>query len=659
MNRDPMTLNLPLSVGKEKRSIKSLVRMHLVILTALALSLNAIPVSSQSKFEPFPPELASKYHFDLSRNFFATPEVAEADRKILYQALADFSHWRGKLSASAENLYRAFQAFELLQARINLHASYLYLRYSMDTRDTASRDAQQKLEADANRAMGFFSGEIIRLDESTITRFMKELPALKTYTYAIESSRRFQPYTLSPEQEEFLGNAAPSMTNWQGELFYQLLNTTDFGVVHTPEGDLDLAKNRSKIINHPDPAVRAAGFKQNKAALATRRDLYAFALLKTIRARNQLARVRRFPDYPTETYFERFLTKKEVTQLLEDVAKHAEINKRYERLRVERIKRDKGYSEVHFWDLTATLSNTPVPRFTIGEGTRLIKAVIAPLGSEYEREMAALLDPANGRLDIAPAPNRLNRSGGFSNAGSGRNSVFFTGAYEGYLEDLIILIHEAGHAVQSNLMNNSNVRPIYRSGPGYFTESFAGFNELLLADYLYRNSTDKALKIYYLERFLEHTAEIFKGARESLVEQQFYEEVEKGTVRTADDIEALTQKTGARFSIWFGPQSELPMEWTNANLYYVWPMYRLNYLYSKLLAIKYFDLYTRDRGRFVKSYQGLLRNGYDATPDVLLEKFIGTNTRDPKLVKDALKVITHKTDELEQLYASAGQFPLH
>jgi oligoendopeptidase F len=633
-------------------------RKSLTLAAALAVSLIAIPVRSQNKFEPFPRDLAAKYHFDLARNFFPTPEAAETDRKAFYQALADFGQWRGKLSTSAENLYRAFQAFELLQAKTNLHLSYLYLRYSMDTRDTASRDAQQKLEADANRAMGFFSGEIVRLDESTITRFMKELPALKTYAYAIESSHRFQPYTLSPEQEEFLANAAPSMTNWQGELFYQLLNTTDFGVVHTPEGDLDLAKNRSKIINHPDPAVRAAGFKQNKAALATRRDLYAFALLKTIRARNQLARMRRFPDFPTETYFERFLTKKEVTQLLEDLANHAEINKRYERLRVERIKRDKGYSVVHFWDLTATLSDTPVPRFTIEEGTRLIKAVTAPLGPEYEREMAALLDPANGRLDIAPAPNRLNRWGGFSNAGPGRNSMFYTGAYEGYLEDLIILIHEAGHAVQSNLMNNSNVRPSYRNGPGYFTESFAGFNELLLADYLYRNTADKALKIYYLERFLEQAAEIFNGGRESLVEQQFYEEVEKGTVRTADDIEALTQKTGARFSIWFGPQSELPMEWTNANLYYAWPMYRLNYLYSKLLAIKYFDLYTRDPGRFVKSYQGLLRNGYDATPDVLLEKFIGTNTHDPKLVNDALEVFARKTDELKQLYGSAEQLQI-
>src|SRR5688572_9992471 len=99
-------------------------------LAMLMLALIAIPVRSQNKFEPFPRDQASKYHFDLARNFFATPEAAEADRKILYQALADFGQWRGKLSASAENLYRAFQAFELLQAKINLHLSYLYLRRS-------------------------------------------------------------------------------------------------------------------------------------------------------------------------------------------------------------------------------------------------------------------------------------------------------------------------------------------------------------------------------------------------------------------------------------------------------------------------------------------------------------------------------------------------
>ncbi|HKS29815.1 MAG TPA: response regulator [Pyrinomonadaceae bacterium] len=117
----------------------------------------------------------------------------------------------------------------------------------------------------------------------------------------------------------------------------------------------------------------------------------------------------------------------------------------------------------------------------------------------------------------------------------------------------------------------------------------------------------------------------------------------------AQVVRAL-QKTGARFSVWFGPKSERQMEWANVITYYVWPLYRINYLYANLLALKYFDLYTRDRNRFVPAYLALLGNGYDAPPEVLLKKFVGTGTRDPKLVEDALDVINKKVTELEQLY---------
>ncbi|MEP6707705.1 MAG: M3 family metallopeptidase [Pyrinomonadaceae bacterium] len=618
---------------------------------ALVLSLTVIPVHAQTAFEPIPQNIASSYHFNLSHNFFPTPAAAEADRTALYQALADFSRLRGTVAASAENLYQALRSYDSLQAKIGLHWTYLYLRYAMDTRDTASADAAQKLDSEATRAMSFLQPEIVALDESELARFLKAQPALRIYAYAVESMRRYRPHTLSPEQDEFVAAAASSMIGWQGQLFSQTLDTTNFGLVHTPEGDLDLGKNRSAIINHPDRAVRAAGFKQNRAALASRRDTYAFALLNTVKARDQLARTRRFPDYPAQAYFDMYLTRDDVTQLLEQLAEHSEINKRYERLLVERIKRTNGYSDVHFWELAATATGTPVPRFTISEASRVIRAATAPLGSDYEREMAALLDPANGRLDIAPAPNRVRRPG-FSNGGSGRNSVFYSGGYEGYLDDVIILAHEGGHAVQNMLMNSNRVLPVYASGPNFFTESFAGFNELLLLDYLYRNAHEKALKIYFLERFLTQAAEIFKTARESLLEQQLYDEVVNGSVRNAGDIEALTQRVGARFSIWFGPQSEVPMEWVNTIHYYTRPMYRINYVYSKLLAIEYFDLYTRDTNRFITSYQALLRNGYDVPPDLLLQRFIGTNSHDPLLVSEALKVVGKKIDELERLYAS-------
>ena len=619
------------------------------IIAAAGFSSTPAPVLAQNTFEPIPKQEEAKYHFDLSRNFFPTPSAEEASRATLVQRLKRFSELRGKVTASSKNLLSAMSEFASLQTKIGIHQAYLYLRYAMDTRNAASLDELNKLIAEANRSMGFLGSELMTLDDKTLARFISEAPALKAYAFAIEATRRYRPYTLEPQQQEILDSLAPTLVDWQSELFSRMMSTTDFGTVRTAKGDLSLKTNLLEIFNNPDRKVRETGFKQNFAALASRRDTYAFALTQGAAARNQLARLRKFADYPAEFYFDLYLTRDDVSALLERMAQLAEVNKRLERLRIGHIKKVAGYTEVHTWDLNVTPPGTQVPRFTIGEATRVMRAAVAPLGEEYVREFDALFDPANGRLDIAPGEFRLNRPG-FSNGGPGRPSVFYSGGFKGFLEDMTILVHEGGHAVQNMLMNNRGVLPAYTFGPSYFTESFAGFNELLLLDYLYRTAPDKTQKIYFLERFVDQAAGIFKTARESLVELELYDGVERGVIRNADDIESLMQKTGARFSVWFGPESERPMEWVNVITYYTWPLYRINYLYATLLALKYFDLYTRDRNRFVPAYLELLRNGYDAPPEVLLKKIVGTSTHDPRLVEDALDVINKKVTELEQLY---------
>jgi oligoendopeptidase F len=617
--------------------------------------LSLMPIHAQSPFEAIPKQVASKYHFDLSRNFFVNPAEEEVKRVILYQKLAKFNQLRGKTTISAKNLILAMSEFDSLQTELGLHLTYLYLRYAMDTRNTESLNESNKLTAEANLSTSFLQSELMNLDDATLARFFAQSPKLKKYNFAIESARRYRSYTLASEQEAIITVLTPSLINWQSALFSQTLANTEFGIVNTQQGDLNLKNNAREIFNNPERAVRETGYRQNRSALALRRETYAFALLRTVAARTQIARLRRFPDYPTEFYFNLYLTKSNVSEILERLARQAGVNKRFERLRVEHIKQTTGYTEVHPWDLNVTPPGTVLPRFTIEEATRIIKAATASFGEEYARELAALLDPANGRLDIAPREFRINRPG-FSSGGPDRPSVFYSGGFQGYLEDVIILAHEGGHAVQNMLMNNRRVLPVYSAGPDFLTESFAGLNELLLLDYLYRNATDPVQRIYFLEKFLDQATEIFKTARESMVELQLYDRAIGSTnksgevVRNADDIESLMQKTGARFSLWFGPQSERNVEWVNVIHYYTRPLYRINYVYSKLLALKYFDLYTKDRKGFVAAYSQLLKNGYDVPPDELLKKAIGTNTHEPQLLDDAIEVINRKITELELLY---------
>jgi len=268
---------------------------------------------------------------------------------------------------------------------------------------------------------------------------------------------------------------------------------------------------------------------------------------------------------------------------------------------------------------------------------------------------AALLDPANGRMDIVPGAYR--KSGGFSRGFIGLDSVFYSAGFAGSYNDVRVLTHESTHAVHRQLMNRNRILPAYASGPNYLFESFAIFNELLLPDYLFRHETDPLRQQYFAEQFLESKGMImFVVAPEALLEQAIYEGLAQGSVKGADDLDALTKRIYSRFSIWPEKHDELKYQWMNIPLMYEDPFYDINYIYGGLLALKFYELYTRDPKLFIPRYIALMSNGFDAPPADLLKQFLDTDLNDPRLVSDACRILEGKVQQLEALHsARAGK----
>src|SRR5207244_2993947 len=142
---------------------------------------------------------------------------------------------------------------------------------------------------------------------------------------------------------------------------------------------------------------------------------------------------------------------------------NAELYKHYQRLRADYIKTLTGYKEVHVWDLSVRPPALQRPRFTIDQASQIIRDALAPLGAEFRQELAALLDPANGRMDIVPGEHR-KRGGGFSKGYIGTDSVFYSPGFSGSYRDVDVLAHEATHAVHRQLMNRNHVLPRYAGG---------------------------------------------------------------------------------------------------------------------------------------------------------------------------------------------------
>lgn len=403
-----------------------------------------------------------------------------------------------------------------------------------------------------------------------------------------------------------------------------------------------------EILNSTDRAVRKEGYLNNMEGMRSRREIFAGLLLETVKNRNIVAKMAGFNNYPEQYYAERFLTRTEVNNLLSILKDSAHINKRYENALFENLKRTGGIDTVFGWDRYLPDPKAPTPRFTITEATHIILAATKPLGNDYSVEMSKLLDPRNGRLDMVNRPNRIQRPG-FSNGSVGYNSVFFQGNYEGYMSDLIIFGHEAGHAVQNMLMDKNAVSSFYALGPGYFTESFAGFNELLITDYLYQKASTRELKKYYLSKFLEQAMGLFGNGMDETYELLLYDSVPAGRISTADQLESQMQKTGLQFSIWYQPYMNYEMQWINKMQFTTNPLYRINYVYAELLALYYFSLYQQDPGSFIPRYNDLLRNGYDREPDKILKQFLDISINDKKLVDLSLQLINKKISEYESL----------
>lgn len=610
---------------------------------------NAPSANTQTDFQAIPDNLKSKYHFDLPHLFFADEAAVKAEESNYNAAMNNLVEMKGKTALTGENLLRSLQLYEeVLVENLKLD-TYWYLRTAINTNDEISDQQVSKLESEFAEKTAFIQTELAAIDKGKMEQLLQQQPKLERYKFAIESFSRYEPHTLSLKEEEILGSVDSSVTGWQFDLYRQILSNTKFADIQAGGKTLNVRAQRADISNDPNREVRKQGFLKLYEGYASQRNLFAYALMQTVNARNTVARLHKFEDAADQTYFNSFWSKQEVRDLLERVATAAELYKRYQKIRADYISKKKSIPDVAYWDLSgATLEN--VPRFTITEATNVIEHTLAPLGPEYSKELNSLLDPSNGRMDIVKGENR--KSGGFSKGFPGVPTVFFAGGFEGYYNDVRVLTHESTHAIHRQLMKNNPVLPVYAEGPHFLFESFAIFNELLLPDFLYKQEKDPERRKYFLEQFFEGKGmALFFVGQDAMLEQAIYDGVTKGEIKNADDLDQVTRKISQRFSIWNEKHPQLDMRWITASLFYEDPFYEINYVYGSLLALHYYELYQKDPEHFMTQYNALMRNGFDAPPSVLLKNFLNIDLNDSQILSGPIQVLTQKVDMLEKEYS--------
>src|SRR5207245_5685595 len=207
-------------------------------------------------------------------------------------------------------------------------------------------DAREARDREVDAKTAFIQNETLRGPAERLAALMSAEPKLETSPYAIDPIRRGRQHTLSEAEEKLWSATSTAGLNWQFDLYEKL------------------------VARHE--------------AFPSQRDLFAFTLMRLASSRTTFARLRHFDDAASWSYFGRELTRPAVKSLLERVAGNATAYKRYQQLRADHP------------------SKTLPPQFTIDQARRTIIEAPAPLGEDSGRELAALLDPRNGRMDVVP-----------------------------------------------------------------------------------------------------------------------------------------------------------------------------------------------------------------------------------------------------------------
>lgn len=215
---------------------------------------------------------------------------------------------------------------------------------------------------------------------------------------------------------------------------------------------------------------------------------------------------------------------------------------------------------------------------------------------------------------------------------------------------MFTLAHDMGHAMHSNYSNRGAA--LYLAGYKIFVAEVASTcNEILLMEYLLKNTTDKKERAYLLNHYLDS----FKG---TVYRQTMFAEYEMLSNKMVEEGESLTAETLNKLYYdlnckYFGPDmvsdSEIAYEWARIpHFYYNFYVYQYATGFSSAVALAHGIL--KEGAPAVERYKKFLSGGCSASPVELL-KIAGVNLETPKPIQEALDVFGEVLDEIEALLA--------
>lgn len=580
--------------------------------------------------------------WDLTAIFKTEKDYEDAVEKAKTLSDEIERQFKGNLN-NVENINKCLDKLQILEKLATLAGTYAYLLVAVDQTNVENQTRQMKLSniiSNVDSRLSFIESEIIQADEDVIKKAVEESVENQYY---LKNIVRQKPHVLHPEVEKTLS----ALSNTLGAP-YKIYNSAkladmDFGTftVEGVEYLLSFVLFEGEWEYNRDTKIRRAAFDAFSKKIREYQHTIAAAYQTQVQKEKTIATLRGFDSVIDSLLFsqkvERELYDRQIDLIMEHLAPHM---RKYATL----LKKLHGIEEMTFADLKIDVDPDFEPSITIEESKEYILGGLSVLGGDY---LEAVKRAFSERW-IDFTKNKGKSTGAFCSSPYGAHPYILISWTES-MNEVFTLAHELGHAGHFFLAQQS--QNIFNTRPSlYFIESPSTMNEMLMANYLMKNTDDQRMKRWVLSTMIGKTYyhNFVTHLLEAHYQREVYRILDNGGSVQAATLCKLKKDTLEKFwgdTVNINEGAELT--WMRQPHYYM-GLYPYSYSAGLTIATEVSQRILTEGQAAINDWREVLKAGGTKTP-LELAKMAGVDISTDKPLLNTIAHIGNIIDEIVQL----------
>ena len=556
-----------------------------------------------------------------------------------------YSHYQGHLFDSPEMLYEFLVYDTNLSKKLERLYIYAHVNNDLDLSNCLYQDylgRVMKILNDVSELSSYVVPEILEHDYDEFKEMMKIYPALKAYNLNLKKIFRSKKFIKSKEEERLISILTSSYDKPEG-ISEMLINTDlDYGNI-TDENDNEVHltnSNYSTYIESANRDVRRETFTALYKEIKAHENTFASILATEILNNNKIAKIRNFKSAREYSLYQNEIKNNIYDELIEGIHRNLPKFYSYYELKQEIL----GIEDFHLYDTYANITKKYNKKYSFDEAKDFILKSLSILGEDYISDLKKAFD--DNWIDSTILETK--RSGAYCTCAYVTHPYVVLN-YEEKLNDISTLAHELGHAMHYYYAQKYNSYQDY--GYSIFVAEVASqVNEIILTDYMLKNTNDLDEKKYLLDSILQR----FKA---TIIRQTIFAEFEDKLHNLENEGKTLTKEliTNEYYNLnklYFGKNvimdDEIKYEcFRIPHFYYNFYVYQYATGYAAAMKIAT-DIIAGKPGALEK-YLNFLKLGSTKDPVSSL-KVAGIDMTDSTIYDDVFAVFAQKLEDLRSLY---------